>query len=128
MRTLVPAAAAALLLACATARGPARPIWESDGRDLAACRFVGTFAGSSMLAGWKAREGIERAKEEAMAQAADAGATHVVWQGMGTSWGGSSAAANAYWCPPPQGYPAAQPQQQPAPAAAPTRPPAAQTM
>ena len=91
-----------LLLACATvpsARG--RFVQESDGRDLASCRFVGTFSGYSNISGLMARTGIQNAKNDVLDEAASKGATHVVWQAMGSGWG-STVAANAYRCEPAQ--------------------------
>ncbi|HTN51918.1 MAG TPA: hypothetical protein VML50_05910 [Anaeromyxobacter sp.] len=88
----------ALLLACATTRSAqASAIRESDGRDLASCRFIGTYSGYSNISGTMSSTGIENAKNEVLEQAASHGATHVVWQAMGSGWG-STVAANAYRC------------------------------
>lgn len=95
MRALV-ACCACFLTACApTLSQPARAIVEVD--QAPDCPTTGTYTGSNLWNGWfMAAEA--RARGEAIEQAADAKATHVVYVQSEEGLFGGSAVVNGYAC------------------------------
>jgi hypothetical protein len=65
---------------------------------VADCTFVQDVNGRSVFGERLKEQGVSKAKEEARAQAAKAGATHVVW-GAISSTDVTTAAGKAYRCP-----------------------------
>lgn len=89
-----------LFAGCLATRPPdAAAIKEADERMVAHCTYLGDVAGSSMMSNMAAERGRQNAKTGALKQAAELGATHVVWSTItSTSGGGSQANGKAYRC------------------------------
>lgn len=87
-----------LLAGCATTPSPAaQNIMDADHSMVSSCKFIGSVSGSSGWGNLAASTGISNAKNEARAQAAKLGATHIVWLSV---MGGYSpnVSGNAYKC------------------------------
>ena len=83
---------------CVTTLTPAaRQIHSSDERMVANCEFLGEVQGSSGFGNLAATQGMQNARNEAMEQAAQLGATNIVWTNIA---GGFSpyATGRAYRC------------------------------
>ena len=65
---------------------------------VAGCTFLGQVAGTSNAVSFTAAKAVGRAKNDAIAQAARKGATHIVWGSMAAQRP-ATAAARAYVCP-----------------------------
>ena len=83
-----------LLVGCATVP---TGIADADESRVAGCRYLGDVTGTSGWGGVAAGPGMDNARNDARAQAARLGATHVVWQAI-TGGYGSSAHGRAYAC------------------------------
>jgi hypothetical protein len=95
---ILPPVVALLFGACATAPSrDARRIVETDPSGVSNCRYIKEVHGSSGWGGLAASTGIENAKNEALDEAAEAGATHVVWSSLVGGFG-PSASGKAYGC------------------------------
>jgi hypothetical protein len=85
------------ILACATVpRGPHAPLKEAKEADVAGCRKIGRYSGSSSQPG---DAGMSQAREEARSEAAAAGANTVVAERESGSPDSASAGVSAYDCP-----------------------------
>jgi len=93
----------ALLLSClvagcaTTLSTSAQRVKIAEAPEVSRCKFISDVQGSSGWGNLAASIGIQNARNEAIEQAATAGATHVVWT---SAWGfmGSSATGKAYRC------------------------------
>lgn len=101
--------------------------------DVARCKFLGRVRGTSGFGNAAASVGIANSKNEARADAAELGATHIVWQSVSGSWS-SYAEGEAFKCMPaseqpspaersPAPAPAAEPPAERAPQPVPVEPP-----
>lgn len=90
--------AALALAGCATVPAGSSAAKSASPEEVAGCKYVDDFVGTSNLYGMFATQGIKNARAEAAANAAKAGATHVVWAGMGSRFSGSTVQAKGYRC------------------------------
>lgn len=97
MRKVSAIALLALLSGCLPAAKKQTAIADADAKMVEDCQFVGEVNGTSGFAFAAAELGVSRAQNQARQAAAKLGATHIVWGGIGTSWG-SSASGKAYRC------------------------------
>jgi hypothetical protein len=82
-----------------TATPAASRITETDERGVEQCTFVALVNGSSMLGGAMQGRARENAKTDALNDAAEKGATHIVWVDVtSTVSNGASAQGRAYRC------------------------------
>jgi len=84
--------------ACAT--GPslrARQVVEADRNDVSSCQYLKEVQGTSGWGGLAASTGIENTKNEALDNAARAGATHIVWNSLVGGYS-PSVSGKAYSC------------------------------
>jgi S1-C subfamily serine protease len=80
-----------------TEAGAAPTVAEADARMVANCKFLATVRGTSMFAPWVG--GRERAMKGALKKASELGATHIVWDSVGSDpLGLQLAAGKAYQC------------------------------
>jgi hypothetical protein len=87
------------LFACASAIPIQVPgIQVADEAHVAGCTYLDNVHGASGLYGMFASKGLENARFEALRQAKDIGATHVVWVPTAQGHGSSQASARAYRC------------------------------
>ena len=99
MKALSFALAAALpLCACLPRADAADPVQDADADKVARCTFVKDIEGRSVFGERLKTQAVAKAKEDARSQAAQAGATHVVW-GKVSSTDITTVAAKAYRCP-----------------------------
>lgn len=87
-----------LFTGCATTLSTsAQRVKTSDPSEVSGCKLVADVHGSSGWGNLAASTGMQNAKNEALEQAASAGATHIVWTNVA---GGYSpfATGNAYRC------------------------------
>lgn len=89
-----------LLAGCATQRTvEAQRIIETDESSVKHCRLMGEASGSSQYGGFAMQEtGKSNAKNEALNQAANMQATHVVWKTAQGGFFGAQAMALVYNC------------------------------
>lgn len=91
--------AALIVSACAANPSPAvRGIQETDASRVKGCEPLGGIHGSSILGGLAASTAMGNAKNEALEQAVEKGATHVVWGNVEGNYNGASASGQAYRC------------------------------
>jgi hypothetical protein len=65
---------------CATTKSAnAAKVLESELREVSPCEYIGDVYGTSNWGGKAAATGINNAKNKALEQAAEMGATHIVW-------------------------------------------------
>lgn len=85
-----------LLASCSSS--PKFTVLDADENMVKSCSFIESVSGTSGVGGLFASQGVANAKNEARSQAADAGATHIVWSSVS---GGmtASVSGNAYRCP-----------------------------
>ena len=98
MKHLTIITAALLLTACATTLSEkARSVKLADINIVKECQLLNTVEGSSSVSGLMVSQGIQNARNEAIENAAELGATHIV---ITESIGGSVpyVAGNAYNC------------------------------
>ena len=88
---------ACLFLLASCSSSPKFAIFDADENTVKSCLFVESVSGTSGVGGLFASQGVANAKNEARSQAADAGATHIVWSSVS---GGmtASVSGNAYKC------------------------------
>lgn len=87
-----------LVSACATTLSPAaRQVRVADTSMVSDCTFLGNAQGSSGWGNLAASTGMQNARNEAREQAADMGATHVVWENVEGGYS-PSAFGKAYRC------------------------------
>jgi hypothetical protein len=88
-----------VVCSCASLSPQAKAIMDADDHLVANCKFLGNVHGSSGWGGLAGGVGVENAKNGARENAAELGATHVVWV---SESGGlvSSGLARAYACAP----------------------------
>jgi hypothetical protein len=89
-----------LIAACGTSlsKGAMR-IRDAESADVGGCEFVGRVAGSSGWGGTSAcGTGQRNAMNEAREQAAELGATHVMWKVVTCDMGGAQADGEAFVC------------------------------
>jgi len=85
--------------ACSTALTPtARKIQQVDASRVAECKFVGKIFGNNGWEGLSASPGIEPARVQALNEAGELGATHVVWDPE-TKSVAQSVTGRAFVCP-----------------------------
>lgn len=98
MKTMIAAAAALALCACATGvKRSAQHVRDADERMVAACEFVGEVHGTSGWGGLAASTGVNSSRNQARNQAGKMGATHILWtQAQGGH--APSALGRAYRC------------------------------
>lgn len=84
-----------LLAGCSSS--PKFTVFDADENTVKSCVFVESVSGTSGVGGLFASQGVSNAKNEARSQAANAGATHIVWNSVS---GGmtASVSGNAYKC------------------------------
>ena len=75
----------------------ARLIRDADRSSVRDCKFATSVSGSSGWGNMAASTGIQNAKVEAREQAADRGATHIVWTSVQGGYA-PNVAGNAYSC------------------------------
>ena len=87
-----------LLAGCATVETTAmKNIHEVDEKP-ANCSMVAKVYGSSGIGGIAASTGVQNAKNEALAQAVAAGATHILWVEISSGFSHQHVIGNAYRC------------------------------
>jgi hypothetical protein len=92
-----------MAVGCATSGSSTanHPVREIDARGAERCEFVGSIT-ESVTAGLAfGGMALESARKAVLDDAADRGATHVMWTSQGGGGMTQSASANAYRCPPP---------------------------
>jgi hypothetical protein len=88
-----------LLQGCLPAVKSNEAVIDADQAMVASCAYVKDVAGTSFWGGpGGSRRGFSKARNEAREEAKEAGATHIVWEGVGTAYV-SSANGKAYRCP-----------------------------
>jgi len=98
-----PMAVLSLVTALALAGCAVKPSYEAslimdaDRGSVRDCEFVVSVSGSSGVGNMMASTGIENAKVEAREQAADSGATHIVWTSVQGGYA-PNVAGSAYNC------------------------------
>ena len=98
MKMYIAAVAITLSVGCATTLSQrAMSVKVTDGASVSACEVVGEVSGSSSWGGASGGTGVENSKMEALNEAGELGATHVVWKSM-YSVIGSSVDGVAYRC------------------------------
>jgi len=99
MKTLSFALAAGLpLFACLPIAHAGNPVLDADAEKVAHCTFVKDVEGRSVFGERLKNPAVSKAKEDARSQAAQAGATHIVW-GKISSTDITTVAGKAYRCP-----------------------------
>ena len=98
MKFILLVVALLLMAGCTTSLSTrAMKVQDADITIMERCKFVGDVQGSSGWGNLAASAGMQNAKNEAREQAAEMGATHVIWSGVA---GGYSpyATGKAYMC------------------------------
>jgi hypothetical protein len=86
------------MVGCATtASKDGQAIQESDGSSLESCKFLGTFNGSSGWGNLAQSTGMKNAQNDVRDQAAEAGATHLVWTNINGGYA-PNVSGKAYRC------------------------------
>lgn len=100
--------AATVIAASALAACSSRPVNSlsynlivAQEKDVAGCFLISDVHGVSGLYGVFAQKGLEAARAQALQEASQLGASHIVWTGFEVSYGSTTAHANAYLCPKP---------------------------
>lgn len=70
---------AAMLFGCATNARQGASVADADQATIAGCAFAGSVSGTSGVGALAASTGINNAKNQARDQAAQLGASHIVW-------------------------------------------------
>ena len=71
----------------------------ANSSDVKSCLLISDVHGVSGLYGVFADTGLQKARLQAMAQASELGASHIVWTDFEVVYGSTTAHANAYLCP-----------------------------
>jgi hypothetical protein len=98
MKALSLAIAGAISIGCIGQALAASKIADATEAQVATCTFVQDVSGRSVFGERLKEQGLTKAKEDARAQAAKAGATSIVW-GEITQSDATSVAGKAYRCP-----------------------------
>ena len=99
MKTLLFTAAAVVLVSASIGQVfAAEKIADATAEEVASCTFVQDVSGRSVFGERLKEQGLTKAKEDARAQAAKAGATSIVW-GEVSQTAATSVAGKAYRCP-----------------------------
>src|SRR5689334_17311846 len=100
MKIVATLAALLLLASCATPAPPvgAPPVQPATPEQVAGCRYLDDVVGTSAWYGAFATQGLENARQDALARAAIAGATHIVWLAPTSTYGSSQVVGKAYRC------------------------------
>lgn len=87
---------AILLLGCSSATIQTK-IKDADINMVQSCKFAGSVSGTSGFGGLAASHGVMNAKKEALQQAEQLGATHIVWVNISAGMA-PYVSGNAYTC------------------------------
>lgn len=98
--TLLMAGAVVALAGCATSYVAPSSVRPATAEQVASCRYIDDFVGTSGWYGVFATKGIDAARQDVLDKAAAAGATHIVWQPPSVTYGSSAAIAKGFRCAP----------------------------